>query len=467
MSKRAGLKKGILIVLMVNIINLIFKLLTNFLMPKFLTVDCYADFKYYQLFIGYLGIMHFGFVDGVYIKFGGKSIDEISNDKLGKSFAALLILEIAVSIVTLIVSLIIGDKILFTVTFAILPTEVAWFYKYIYQATGEFSKYGRIMNINTILVFVFEITLIVLNIQNVYYYIAANTVSLFIIWIILERNGKFKYQRSWFAIRSVMIECKDNISSGIFVMLGNFASQFLTSMDRWFIKIFMDSVAFAQYSFAASIVVFMNVAVTPFSVTFYNHFCNHRDKKTVSSIQGAIYIFSSIIIALAFPAKWILEHYIQNYIDASDVLVYLFAAQAFSIIISCIYVNLYKAMKRQRVYSIKMAIMVGLGFVTNVGFYMITHTKEAFAVATLVTTFIWYILCQLDFKEYVMPAKSQTFIIAEVIAFLLTGNLLPSVIGFLFYIIITFIMTAILMRSEFKECLQLLNIGKIVDRLKS
>ena len=114
-----------------------------------------------------------------------------------------------------------------------------------------------------------------------------------------------------------------------------------------------------------------------------------------------------------------------------------------------------------------MAIMVGLGFVTNVGFYMITHTKEAFAVATLVTTFIWYILCQLDFKEYVMPAKSQTFIIAEVIAFLLTGNLLPSVIGFLFYIIITFIMTAILMRSEFKECLQLLNIGKIVDRLKS
>lgn len=49
-------------------------------------------------------------------------------------------MKIAVSIVTLIVSLIIGDKILFTVTFAILPTEVAWFYKYIYQATGDFQN---------------------------------------------------------------------------------------------------------------------------------------------------------------------------------------------------------------------------------------------------------------------------------------------------------------------------------------
>lgn len=460
MSAKDGLRKGISIVLFVNIINLVFKLITNFLMPKYLTVDCYADFKYYQLFIGYLGIMHFGFVDGVYLQYGGKTIDEIPENQLEKSLAALISLEAVVTVAVGAIALLLNNMIIFAVAFAILPTEAAWFYKYVYQATGEFSKYGRIMNVNTILVFILELLLILCGVQNAYYYIAANTAALLIVWILLERKARIHYQKQWFGAKNVVRECKDNIPQGIFVMAGNFASQFLTSMDRWFIKVLMDATAFAQYSFAASIVVFMNVAVTPFSITFYNHFCKHNDTNTVKRIEGAIYLLATGLIALAFPVKWILEHFIPNYIDATAVIFYLFAAQGFSIIISCIYVNLYKATKTQKSYSIKMGIMIVIGFLLNAGMYYVMRTKESFAIATLITTAIWYLMSQADFPQYIAPAKSQFFLVLEIVVFLYVGITFNSIFGVAIYLACLAIGIAIFMRDEFKTVISMISLRK-------
>lgn len=456
MYVKEGLKKGISIILLVNIINLIFKLIANFLMPKYMTVECYADFKYYQLFIGYLGIMHFGFVDGIYLKYGGKSIGEIPENKLGRALAALISLEVLVTVLVGAIAILLKNIILFSVTFAILPTEVTWFYKYVFQATGEFSKYGRIMNINTILVFFLEMTLIICGVQNVYYYIAANTLSLIIVWILLERNANIHYQRSWFKIVNIVSECKDNILQGIFVMAGNFASQFLTSMDRWFIKALMNPSAFAYYSFATSIVVFMNVAVTPFSITFYNYFCKHDDTETVKRIEGNIYLFATGLITLAFPVKWILEHFIQNYIESIAVIFYLFAAQGFSTIISCIYVNLYKATKNQKSYSIKMGIMLVIGFVLNVGLYYLLRTMESFAIATLLTTAIWYLMSQADFIQYTAPIKTQLFLFIEVGAFLYIGIKFDSLLGIVLYVGCLLIGIATLMKTQFNMLLNIL-----------
>ncbi|EGP5048103.1 hypothetical protein E4K24_000359 [Enterococcus faecium] len=52
-----------------------------------------------------------------------------------------------------------------------------------------------------------------------------------------------------------------------------------------------------------------------------------------------------MIIAAGFPAKWILENYLVQYVGACSVLLMLFAAQVFLVIVKGIFVNLYKAKK--------------------------------------------------------------------------------------------------------------------------
>lgn len=81
------LKNGMLIVFITNVINLMFSLITNFILPKFLSIDTYAGIKEFQLYMSYIGLLHFGYVDGVYLRWGGKEISE----KDGNSFKISLV----------------------------------------------------------------------------------------------------------------------------------------------------------------------------------------------------------------------------------------------------------------------------------------------------------------------------------------------------------------------------------------
>lgn len=67
-------EKGLMYVLIANFINLGFNLITNFVLPKELSVESYATIKTFQLYVSYAGLFHFGFVDGMYLKYGGKTL---------------------------------------------------------------------------------------------------------------------------------------------------------------------------------------------------------------------------------------------------------------------------------------------------------------------------------------------------------------------------------------------------------
>ena len=53
-----------------NVISLLFNLLTSFLLPKYLSVDGYAAIKTFQLYVVYVGLLHLGYADGMYLKYG-------------------------------------------------------------------------------------------------------------------------------------------------------------------------------------------------------------------------------------------------------------------------------------------------------------------------------------------------------------------------------------------------------------
>ena len=72
MRRENNLSNGILTVLISNIYILVLNVLTSFLLPKFLSVDSYAQIKTFQLYIGYAGLLHLGYVDGMYVRNGRK-----------------------------------------------------------------------------------------------------------------------------------------------------------------------------------------------------------------------------------------------------------------------------------------------------------------------------------------------------------------------------------------------------------
>ena len=147
------LKKGIYVIFKANVISLVFNLLTSFLLPKYLSVEAYAAIKTFQLYVTYVGLLHLGYADGMYLKYGGSDIEKLDGCSLKTDIHTMVLFQVWVSIISALASLILKDPIWVAFSISIFPLNIASYYKLLFQATGEFDKYGKITNITTFVTF--------------------------------------------------------------------------------------------------------------------------------------------------------------------------------------------------------------------------------------------------------------------------------------------------------------------------
>ncbi len=434
--KESKLTKGMLYVLMANIVNLIFTLATNFLLPKYLSVDTYAAIKTFQLYVTYIGFFHFGFVDGVYLKFGGKNLGALDKKETMRSLATLRIFQFLLSLFFILFALVIDDMILLMFSLAILPLNVTSYFKMLYQSVGEFQKYSKITNYVAVLTFVVNMILL-------FFFRSASFMAYLFWYVLIDLFVWFLLEFSFCKVLNEKIrlfyfsfqEFFSNIKSGFSLMLGNFASFILTGLDRWFVKILMSTISFAQYSFAVSVENMLNVALTPISIPLYNYFCNEDSSKKINFVYQGMVLFGVVIVSSAFVVKFILEVFLTNYLDSSVIIFYLFAAQIFQILIKSVYVNLYKARKQQKKYFHRLLFVVFSGIVFNIVFYLLLKNISAFAIGTLFSSILWFLFSRWDFKDIGNQFQLFLFLILETLLFLSCGILLNSIWGFLCYVI--------------------------------
>ena len=446
------LSRGILSVLIANIINLSFNLVSNFLLPKYLSVDTYAHIKTFTLLLSYAGFLHLGYADGMYLKYGGKDRRELEIIDLEMNLSIMRIFQVAISIGVIIVGLTIKDYGVVIFGCTLMPYNMSWYFRNLYQAIGEFITYGRVLNVISITLFVLNMGLLFLIRTDVYiHYLFVYFTVYFSTWIFIEYRVRNVLQAKLRWVLFSTREFKENIQSGFLLMLGTFSSNLLTSMDRWFVKGLFDNVAFAQYSFAVSMESFLNVAITPITVTLYNFFCKTNNVSQIQRIKRYVMIFSSFLISSAFWGDWILRIWLPNYLGSTTVMYCLFCSQFFYIIIRSIYVNLYNAQKRQKTYFINITIVIFSGFISNGIIYVIFHNKESFAIATLLSAILWFFLCIKDFSGIKLTMKDLAYIIICPMAFLLCSIFIGSLFGFIIYIVILVIVCFVLMKRESVE----------------
>ena len=441
-----SLKKGFIYVFATNLIGVILSILTGFVLPKFLSIEAYSDIKLFQLYISYVGILHLGYSDGMYLKYGGKSLKDIDKKEVLAEFKIFKLFQLVVAIIGIIVALLVKNEILLFCIISLIPINVGNYLRNLYQSTGQFDKYAKFTNINNIFIFVINIFLLfIIRTYNSNYYIISYIISYFVYWLLLEKEvtSLFGRKSSELSLKYLFEDIKD----GFLLMLGNFSNVIFTSIDRLLVKRFLGVIKFAYYSFAVSIESLMNTIVSPISVVMYNYICKNQQKEKIIFAKNVLLIVSSLVIALVFPVSFIVQYWIEKY--SSSLLVYfLFIAQYFSIIVKCIYNNCYKVKRKQNRYFAVMTSVIVLSFILNLLGYKLFGTMEIFATATMFTSIIWFIICEIDFGKYCYSVRQYFYIIIILILFFITTVYTTPVIGLILYFIGFSIATIFLLPRE-------------------
>lgn len=441
-------KKGIVYIFVANVINLLVSLFAGFVLPKMLSVETFSDIKLFQLYITYLGILHLGFSDGMYLRHGGKTAETVDKKDVNAEFKTFKIFQVVISVLAIVAALIIQNQILLFCALVILPVNVGNYLRSLYQATGEFKKYSRFTNISTLLIFVINVILLfIVKSDDPTVYIVAYVVAYFAYWLFLEHENKKIFGKE--SGRPNKKYLTSNIRTGFFLMTGNFCNVIFTSIDRLFVQFLMGKIEFAMYSFAVGIENLLNVFITPISTVLYNYLCNDRRVATVRKLKKAILLFGASLLILVYPAKFVVEQWISNYEGALNILFLLFAAQFVSILVRCVHINLYKSEKKQNQYFLIMLIIVGISALLDFVFYQIFGTMEAIAVATIIANLIWFVVGEIDLKKYVLGIREYVYMVVILGTFMATMLIENAIIEMVVYVVVLCVATILLLPDTF------------------
>lgn len=450
------LKKNLLKVFSANFIALIVGIIDGFFIPAFLKIDQYAYLKTYTLYAGYIGIFHFGLLDGIYLKYGGKSKENIDKEALKYEHNFTIIFQLVITSIFLIFAFLKKDLIILTFALSIIPVNMQTYFSFLYQALGEMGTFAKIKIAYPITLLCINLILIFLIRINSYIpFILAILISNYAVYFIFE----FNYLKDFKATQPKKIDLKPLFTSGFFIMIGNLSSMLFNSIDKWFVKFLLPVENFSYYSFAISMIGIITILINSIAMTFYPYFSKGYESNQIREIKKYLIIIGAIASSGYFVLFLVVSNFLENYIPSLEVIAVLFVSFPAIAVINVLYVNLFKVNKEEKKYFYKVLMMLVIATLLNVVAVLIDLSNFSIAIATSVAYYYWFFSSSRDFDGLETNSKEIIFLSVYIPLFLFTSHYLNYVTGFIVFIIGIFILTWAVYKKEFKELM-----GKIISK---
>lgn len=474
-QKENGFLKNTIKVIVSNFALLSSSILVGLILPKILGVEQYGYYKLFMLYNVYGALLHFGFVDGILLYFGGKDYTKINKVKFRSITRFFIYFELIVSTILVICSLFISNDIY---RFAFVAVGIYSFilntftyFQYFTQAIMNFdflSKVNIFQALSTsiiILTLLFLIKLKWINDVNYKQYIYCFIVTYLIILIIYI----FKYHALIFGEVVSLVRVKELIiflfKIGFPVTISYQISNLILNLDNQYISIFFSNRTFGEYSFAYSLISLTTTVITAISTVIFPYL--NKENKTnalknyssnVSYILGLIYF----LIIVYFPVQIFVRVILPEYVASLGFFRILLPGVGITSCISLIIFNYFKITNNSIKYLILGIAVLVFAIVFNYLAYIIFKNPYAIAISSIIVLFLWYLLGNAYFhwKYKILKDKNTLYILLMTLTFELVTLVRNTIVSLVLYMIVYFTITKLLENkviNYIKEKLGILN----------
>jgi len=451
-----------------QILLLAFGLVQSLIIPKYLST---ADYGYWQLFLlytTYVGILHFGFLDGILVRWAGKEFEEVKRE-VSTAFRFLLLEQFLV-VGVFALALIVIDLPFRGIGLAVLANAIVvnilTFFIFIAQAVKRF-KLVTVVNISKGALFLLLIFVLFAGGRFGYGYLYIATIVtgsvLVILFAVHLRDSLFMQVTPEKSLRAYG---KENISIGLFVLLGNFTAVLLTTVDRLAVNSFFSITPFAQYSFAISMCAVIIMFVQAVSLVFFPYLSGSSSElrcRAYQMLRPAITIFWAEMLALYFPFTAWVEFYLPHYVASLPLMAILLCMIGFSSQIQILHVNFFKAYRKQRMYFTLAGVSLACAVVLYLLAATLVGTLASIAITAVISSLLWYLLNEFFLRHSVSmgtPEVVRWLLVIGVYAgaFLVTSALVQGwVYGMVVYLAVFVVVTGTVLKSEVIDLLRLIS----------
>ena len=358
-----------------NFFSAVISVLLVLLIPKIMGVREYGLWQLSVFYNSYVGYLHFGWIDGMYLRYGGYDYESLDKPMFQKQFYLFCFFESCICIIIFVLSLLFlkdYDKrfifILLALTCIIqLPGT---FLRFVMQATNRIRDYARNLLLERI---VYGGTILGLLLFGICEYkplivmccvaLAASTIHAMLIC------KDIVYIKSKCTFQIVLSEAMSNIKCGVSLLLANFASMFILGFIRLCIEYQWSIETFAKLSLSLNVCTFIMVFVNSVGVVVFpiiKKLSYERMKELYLHLNALITTILLIILIAFFPCKWLLNRWLPQYTQSILFLGILFPMCLYESKMALLYNTFLKAMRKERVLLILNAATLVFSIILSV-----------------------------------------------------------------------------------------------------
>jgi O-antigen/teichoic acid export membrane protein len=433
----------------ITILNGVFQ---SLVIPKYIGVTQFGYFKYFGFYVGLVGLAHLGFNDGILVRYGHYSYENLPKKKFRTFFYFLLFTQVVAAIflggLLGIFSTDINKKIIFIVlAINVILLNITTFFAFICQISQRFD----VFSVNTILQNILNIMFISLliflgNTNYLPYIMAQSLVNLLILikYLIQLKDIVIGEKENIFLIKNEIIS---NYKIGFFVLIGNFMGIIILGVDRIFIDNSLSIEHFSYYSFAISLLGLVFTIINSLSIYLYPYIAREREQLNAKSYE----YFSLVCILVAsyslctfFIIKYIVMNYLEEYLKSMVISAVLYPIIILRSIINIVSINFYKALQLVRDYNNNNVIAFVITLIINIIVIYYKPNLLNFSIGTLISFYLWTIYTDFYFyrKLKVKILKNHIFIILVIMSFFFSTTL-SNILGFFIYILIISVLVVV------------------------
>ncbi len=273
-QKFSSLFKNLSYSVFANGINTLVSIILVLFVPKLLGVKEYSYWQLYLFYASYVGFFHFGWADGVYLRFGGKNYNELDKRYFNTQFWLLTFMEVAVAAIISVVSILtISDMnkkvILIYISVCCVLQLPRTLLQYLLQTTNRISDYAKNYMLDRLAYAVLVIGMLLLGIRNYEMLICADLFARGFTLVLLCLTCRDIVFKKVSNICSGVRDAWCNIAVGSKLMVANIASLLITGIVRLAIENHWSIETFGKVSLTMTVSNLLMVFINAVSIVMY------------------------------------------------------------------------------------------------------------------------------------------------------------------------------------------------------
>lgn len=322
--KNKNFIKNVFSMLIANGISFLISSLITFIIPKFLNVENYAYIQLYIFYTSYISYIHYGWVDGIRLRYGGIYYDRIDKKLFKSQIVMYTITQIIVSMIVILVVIFSNYEenkniTLLAVGICMLIRLPRLMPQYILEMSNRIKECARITLIEKISYLIMTILVLISGNISVTTLLLCDIVGQILSAIYAFNGCKDILKAKMVDLKTAIKETKENIKVGIKLTVANISSILIIGVVRQFIEKEWDVSTFGKVSLTISISNLLMLFIRAIAMVMFPTL-RRMEKEKLNNLYSNIRIGIMIpllgLLIIYYPLKLIIGAWLPQYNDS-------------------------------------------------------------------------------------------------------------------------------------------------------